>query len=288
MDAEIGGNGPPPPTNGRSTAISWPYLVSQQLVDAGLGPRAFVDALDDHRASQTWAAVPARQAAGNHDRIFGHPAILALAGRTVDDLGRGAEEHAHRYDRALSDDHAFGDFGAGADETIVLDDHRPGLQRLEHAADARAAGDVHVAADLGAAADRRPGVDHAVCADIGAGVDEARHQHRAGSDIGAAADDGAGHGTETAFVKLPVAPAGELGRHLVPPVSAARTAGDHLHRVDAEGQQNGLLQPLIDPPLAISRLGDPGHAGVEHGNCPFDGQAAVTARFRAEVGAPFP
>ena len=35
-----------------------------------------------------------------------------------------------------------------------------GLQRLKHAADAGAAGDMAVLADLRAGADRRPGVDH--------------------------------------------------------------------------------------------------------------------------------
>jgi predicted ABC-class ATPase len=35
--------------------------------------------------------------------------------------------------------HALDHFRAGADEAIVLDDHRPGLHRLEHAANADAA-----------------------------------------------------------------------------------------------------------------------------------------------------
>ena len=56
---------------------------------------------------------------------------------------------------------------------------RAGLERLEHAADAGAARDVHVLADLRAAADRRPGIDHRTFADVGADVDEAGHQHHA-------------------------------------------------------------------------------------------------------------
>ena len=79
------------------------------------------------------------------------------------------------------DDHALDDFRARADEAIVLDDGRARLQRLEHAADADAAGEVHVAADLRAGADRRPGVDHRPFADVGADVHEGRHQH----DVGA-------------------------------------------------------------------------------------------------------
>ena len=45
-----------------------------------------------------------------------------------------------------------------------------GLQRLEHAADADAAGQMHVLADLRAGADRGPGVDHRAFVDIRADV----------------------------------------------------------------------------------------------------------------------
>ena len=71
-------------------------------------------------------------------------------------------------------------FRARPDEAVVLDDDRVRLQRLEHAADADAAGQVTVLADLRAGADGRPGVDHGAGVDIGADVDEARHQHDAG------------------------------------------------------------------------------------------------------------
>jgi hypothetical protein len=50
--------------------------------------------------------------------------------------------------RVFFDDHAFDHFRARADEAVVLDDGRAGLQRLEHAADADAARQVHVLADL--------------------------------------------------------------------------------------------------------------------------------------------
>src|ERR1700744_3779646 len=49
-----------------------------------------------------------------------------------------------------------GPLAARADEAVVLDDPRLGLQRLEHAADTDAAGDVHALADLRAASHRRP------------------------------------------------------------------------------------------------------------------------------------
>ena len=241
--------------------------------------------LDDHRAGEAGAAVLARQRAGDDNRIRRDPAVADLAGGAVDDLGRSAEEHAHRQHRALLDDHAFGDFGARADEAIVLDDHRPGLKRLEHAADPGAARNVDVPADLGAAADGRPGVDHRAFADARADVDEARHQHRAGRDVGAAADDRAGNRAEAGVGELLLAPAGELGRHLVPPVRAARAAGDRLHRVEPEGQQHRLLEPLVDDPLAADLFGDPRVAAVEHGDRGIDrladlafGRAPIASR----------
>ena len=58
-----------------------------------------------------------------------------------------------------------------------------GLQRLEHAADAGAAGEVAVLADLRARTDRRPGVDHRAGADVRADVDEARHQHHVLAEV---------------------------------------------------------------------------------------------------------
>src|SRR6185369_4004139 len=127
---------------------------------------------------------------------------MYLPRRAVDDLGRGAEEHPHREDSALLDDHAFGDFRSSAYEAIVLDDHRARLKRLENAADPGAARDVDVASDLRAAAYGRPGVDHAVLADIGADVDEARHQDGARGNVGAAAHDGSRHCAKCAFGKL--------------------------------------------------------------------------------------
>ena len=69
---------------------------------------------------------------------------MHLAGDTVDNLGRGTDEDAHRQDRALLDDHAFDNFGTGADETVILDDHRAGLERLENTADTRT-GDEYIA-----------------------------------------------------------------------------------------------------------------------------------------------
>jgi hypothetical protein len=62
-----------------------------------------------------------------HDyRISGHPRRHEhFAGSPDPRLGGGADEDAHREHRAFLHDHAFGDFGAGADEAIVLDDTGP-------------------------------------------------------------------------------------------------------------------------------------------------------------------
>jgi hypothetical protein len=126
---------------------------------------------------------------------------MDFAGGAVDDLGRCAEEHAHRQHRAFAHDHAFGHFRTRADEAVVLDDDGSGLERLEHAADAGAARNVHALADLRAAADRRPGIDHRAFADIGAEVDEAGHQHHALGDEGAAPHDRAGHHAEAGLAE---------------------------------------------------------------------------------------
>src|ERR1700682_3510861 len=104
-------------------------------------------------------------------------ARVNLAGHAIDDLCRLAEIDAHAQDGAFADDDALGNLRARADEAIVFDDHGVGLQRLKDAADADAAGDVAIAADLRARSDRRPGVDHRRFAHARADVDEARHQY---------------------------------------------------------------------------------------------------------------
>ena len=74
-----------------------------------------------------------------------------------------------------------------ADERAVLDDHRPRLSRLEHAADADAAREMDVGADLSARADGRPRVDHRARPDPRADVHVAGHQHDALGEKGAVA-----------------------------------------------------------------------------------------------------
>ena len=91
-----------------------------------------------------------------------------------------------------------------------------------------------------------------------------------GAMIGAAADDRAGHRAEAGVGEFLLAPAGELRRHLVPPMRAAGAAGDRLHRVEAERQQHGFLEPLVDDPLAADLLGDARLAAIERGDRRID------------------
>ena len=79
---------------------------------------------------------------------------------TIDHRRVPRQDDAGAEHRARADAHALDDDAARADERAVLDHDGRGLQRLEHAADADAAGQVHVGADLRARADRRPRVDH--------------------------------------------------------------------------------------------------------------------------------
>src|SRR5690606_16850560 len=108
------------------------------------------------------------------------------------------------------------------------------LHRLQHAANADAARQVNVPADLGAGADGRPGVDHGVLADIGAEINEGGHQNGPGGYVGRATYDRRGHGTEAGLLEIDPAPAVEFRRDLVPPDGGARPALDDLHGIEPE------------------------------------------------------
>src|SRR5690606_39235569 len=103
---------------------------------------------------------------GDHHRTGRHFAIHHLAGLAVDDLGGLADKHAHAQDRAFAHDAALDHFRTRADEAVVLDDGGAGLHRLQHAADADAARQVDVLADLRAGTHGCPGVDHRALVDI--------------------------------------------------------------------------------------------------------------------------
>src|SRR6185312_4837799 len=148
----------------RTCTRSCARSIPQQFVDRGFRARPGIHPLDDDGAIEAWTGFAvgqrlARHRPRDHPGIGGHFAIEDFARGAVDDLGRLADEHAHAEHRAFAHDAAFDHFRARTDEAVVLDDRRPGLHRLQHAADADTTRQMHVLADLRARTDRGPGVD---------------------------------------------------------------------------------------------------------------------------------
>src|SRR5680860_168080 len=161
--------------------------IAQQLIQPHLAARLRVYFLDDHRAVEAVFAVFRGQVAGYDHRACRHAAIGDFVALAVVDAGALTDVNAHGDHGTLLDDHAFDDLRARADEAVVLDDGGRGLQGFQYAADAHAAGQVHVFADLRAGADGGPGVDHGAGVYIGSDVHVRRHQHDVGRDVGALA-----------------------------------------------------------------------------------------------------
>ena len=92
--------------------------------------------------------------------------------------------------------------------------------------------------------------------DVGAEIDERGHQHHARRDIGRAAHDRAGDRAEAGAAEIVGRHAGELGRDLVPPGRSAGGARDGDRVVEAEREQDRLLEPLVDGPPGRRALGD--------------------------------
>ena len=160
-----------------------------------------------------------------------------------------ADEH-----RAGADAHALGDDAARAEEGAVLDDHRRRVRRLEHAADADAAREVHVGADLRARADRRPGVDHRPRPDPGADVHVAGHQHDALGEERAVAGDARRDDPDAVRRHL-------LQRDLV--LEGERADRHRLDLAQAEVLEDRLLRLDVDDPVVAVRRGDAALAAVE-------------------------
>ncbi|GBF28170.1 hypothetical protein MnTg02_03233 [bacterium MnTg02] len=64
------------------------------------------------------------------------------------------------------------------------------------------------------------------------------------------------HRSEPSLLELGGTPAGKFRRHFVPPRCASGTAGDHIHIVQTEGQENGFFEPFIDTPRPVEFLGN--------------------------------
>ncbi len=136
---------------------------------------------------------------------------------------------------------------------------------------------MHVLADLRATADGRPGVDQRTAVHEGADVDIAGHQHDVPGDIRPPPGDRIRHDTKSSFLEILLCSAGELQRYLVEIVRVA--AFDATALLDAEVQQHGFLEPLIDHPLAVDLLGDANLPGIQ----PADGRQHGIPEFRRRI-----
>ena len=106
-------------------------------------------------------------------------------------------------------------------------------------------------------------------ADPRADVDVAGHEHDAGLDEGAVAD-----GRRAARRARRLGPAG-LQRDLVVELEGADLDG--LHAARAEGEQDRLLDPLVDVPAGVGRRRDAHAAVVEQGQRLLDGGRGLVA-----------
>ncbi len=100
------------------------------------------------------------------------------------------------------------------------------------------------------------------------------------------AHDAVGNRAEARLFKFVCRPAIELGGNLVPPGGLAGAALDDFHRVQAEGEQNRFLQPLVDMPVAVRLFFcDTDFTAVEQNERLFDGFAHFAARGRVDTVA---
>ena len=258
-------------------------VVAEDLVQGGLIVRAALGQPLQHqhaRHSELAAGELARPGAAHADRPGGHLAAgQFVAGLDIDHVRGPGQDGARAEHGTLADPGAFDDHAPGADVRVVLDDHRDGVRRLEHAADTDPAGQVHVLADLSAGSDRRPGVDHRPGVDIGTDVDERGHQDRAGRDVGTPPDDGARDRAHAVEVR------GERDPVVIPEVAHLRPD----HRQQAEGQQDRAFGPFVDHDLATGRIrprhpGLPGVDRINRGDHDRPGLLVV----RGKAGARFP
>jgi hypothetical protein len=240
-----------------------PYRpTAQRVLERGGAVGPLVADLDDQGAGLGQAALarPGRggraRAGDDHgtlgdlERLLARAAQLALAHQVVDRRARG-QHHAGSDHRPAAHQHPLVDAGVAAQQHVVLDDHRPGPDGLEHAADLGRRGDVHALADLGARAHQGVAVDHRAGADEGAHVDvHGRHADHPAPQVGAAPHRrAAGHQAHAAV-------GGEALRHERGLVhegpQLARGPGTDLdHRRGTEDRQDLLLDPAVDGPGAV-------------------------------------
>ena len=148
--------------------------------------------------------------------------------------------------------------------TVIFDDGRVRLQRLQYATDADTAGQMHVFTDLRAGADGGPGINHGAFVNVGADVNVGRHQHSVAGDERALAHGGRRHHAETFFLETRFVVVSEFHRHFIE-VAAFRTI-DNLVIVNTEREPYRLLQPLMRHPLTVDLLSDAQRAGIKKGD----------------------
>jgi hypothetical protein len=197
---------------------------------------------------------------GHHDGAGRHDAAVLdrLRPRHVDDRHARRQGHVRGEDGTRADAHSLGHDAARAEERPVLDDHGARVGRLEHAADADAAREVDVGADLRARPDGRPGVDHRPRADPGADVDVPRHEDDARRQERAVAGDPRRHDPDAALRIV------RLHGDLVEEAEAA-----DLHRLDLaelEVLEDGRLRLDVDDPLVAVGIRDAAFAAIERGD----------------------
>ena len=164
----------------------------------------------------------------------------------IDDRDRRVEDRPCAQHGTSADASSFDHHRATPDERLVFDHHRPGVGRLEDAADADTSCQVDVGADLCAGADRGPGVDHRPLPHAGADVHVAGHEHRTGCQVRTPAG---ARPRDDPHARSLVAP---LERNLVGELKGAQIDG--LHRPDLEQEQDGVLEPLVDDDLIGRRV----------------------------------
>ena len=244
--------------------------LAQHVVQRRLQIRLRVPLADDQRAPDLKRAggEVLRPGAGHDDGVGRDVAAILdrLGTRHVDHGHRRGERDVRREHGALADQHALGEDAARADERSVLDDHGPCLHRLEHAADADAAGEMDVGADLSARADGRPRVDHRVRPDPGADVHVARHHHDAGREVRAVARS---RRRNDAHAQRRIV---ALQRNLVEIL--VRSDLDRLQLADAEVIEDRRLRVLVHAPLAVDLLRDAQLAAVERRDRLFSRQSS--------------
>ena len=229
------------PAPGRPNSRSTSFSTSLDL-----GPR--VPVADDQAARQ-----PVAPAGKSLVRV---PGMTMARGGTyprcstgsesgdVDHRHAGGQDDAGADHRLAADPHAFDDHAARADEGTVLHDHRRGLERLQHAADADAAGQVHVRAR--SARTSRPSPTCPPWCPV-------RPRRRCSRSSASAPRRATGTRRTAPWRAAPPAPRTRRSPYFSGSLSWYSNGPDldRLHRADAEVQQDRLLGPLVHDPAAV-------------------------------------